>query len=113
VDRYRLLADDQMAEHLANEVIQANTDFDGQERGPMRLAPTQLSGRFRPRDPPFAARTPPKYRNVLAAEPLAELPQRTRLAPAWTTSTEPRPLPLASDASAGHRRISISRIQAL
>ena len=29
---------DSMAENLASEVIQASTDFDGQDRAPMRLA---------------------------------------------------------------------------
>ena len=33
-----MLGDDTMAEHLAGEVIQTSTDFDGQERAPMRLA---------------------------------------------------------------------------
>ena len=43
MDCYRMLADDQMAEHLANEVIQASTDFDGQERAPMRLAEARVT----------------------------------------------------------------------
>ena len=43
MDCYRMLADDKMAEHLANEVIQASTDFDGQERAPMRLAEARLT----------------------------------------------------------------------
>jgi hypothetical protein len=38
MDCYRILGVDTMAENLANEVIQASTDFDGQERAPMRLA---------------------------------------------------------------------------
>ncbi len=33
-----MLAEDKMAETLADEVIQASTDFDGTERAPMRLA---------------------------------------------------------------------------
>jgi hypothetical protein len=37
MDCYRMLADDKMAENLANEVIRASTDFDGRERAPMRL----------------------------------------------------------------------------
>ena len=32
-----------MAENLANEVIQASTDFDGQERAPMRLAEARIT----------------------------------------------------------------------
>ena len=43
MDCYRMLADDKMAEHLANEVIQASTDFDGQERAPMRLAEARVT----------------------------------------------------------------------
>ena len=43
MDCYRLLADDQMTEHLANEVIQASTDFDGKERAPMRLAEARVT----------------------------------------------------------------------
>jgi hypothetical protein len=43
MDCYRMLADDTMAEHLANEVIQASTDFDGQERAPMRLAEARVT----------------------------------------------------------------------
>ena len=43
MDCYRLLADDQMTEHLANEVIRASTDFDGQERAPMRLAEARVT----------------------------------------------------------------------
>lgn len=38
MDCYRHLAEDAIAENLANEVIQASTDFDGTERAPMRLA---------------------------------------------------------------------------
>jgi hypothetical protein len=38
MDCYRHLAEDRMAENLADEVIQASTDFDGIERAPMRLA---------------------------------------------------------------------------
>jgi hypothetical protein len=43
MDCYRMLADDKMAENLANEVIQASTDFDGRERAPMRLAEARLT----------------------------------------------------------------------
>ena len=43
MDCYRMLADDKMAENLANEVIQASTDFDGQERAPMRLAEARVT----------------------------------------------------------------------
>ena len=35
---YRHLAEDKMAETLADEVIRSATDFDGTERAPMRLA---------------------------------------------------------------------------
>ena len=38
MDCYRMLADDKIAETLADEVIHAGTDFDGTERAPMRLA---------------------------------------------------------------------------
>lgn len=34
MDCYRALADNKMAETLAEEVIQASTDFDGRERAP-------------------------------------------------------------------------------
>jgi hypothetical protein len=43
MDCYRLLADDKLAENLANEVIQASTDFDGRERAPMRLAEARIT----------------------------------------------------------------------
>jgi hypothetical protein len=43
MDCYRMLADDKMAENLANEVIQASTDFDGRERAPMRLAEARIT----------------------------------------------------------------------
>ena len=43
MDCYRMLADDKMAENLANEVIQASTDFDGKERAPMRLAEARIT----------------------------------------------------------------------
>jgi hypothetical protein len=43
MDCYRMLADDSMAENLANEVIRASTDFDGQERAPMRVAEARVT----------------------------------------------------------------------
>ncbi len=43
MDCYRMLADDKMAENLANEVVQASTDFDGKERAPMRLAEARIT----------------------------------------------------------------------
>jgi hypothetical protein len=43
MDCYRMLADDKMAENLASEVIHASTDFDGQERAPMRLAEARIT----------------------------------------------------------------------
>jgi hypothetical protein len=43
MDCYRMLADDKMAENLAGEVIRASTDFDGQERAPMRLAEARIT----------------------------------------------------------------------
>ena len=43
MDCYRMLADDKMAENLANEVIHASTDFDGRERAPMRLAEARIT----------------------------------------------------------------------
>ena len=43
MDCYRMLADDKMAENLADEVIQASTDFDGPERAPMRLAEARIT----------------------------------------------------------------------
>ena len=43
MDCYRMLADDKMAENLANEVIRASTDFDGRERAPMRLAEAHVT----------------------------------------------------------------------
>jgi len=43
MDCYRLLAEDKMAENLAHEVIRASTDFDGQERSPMRLAEARIT----------------------------------------------------------------------
>ena len=43
MDCYRQLAEDRLAETLANEVIQASTDFDGTERAPMRLAEARIT----------------------------------------------------------------------
>jgi hypothetical protein len=43
MDCYRHLVEDRMAETLANEVIQASTDFDGTERAPMRLAEARIT----------------------------------------------------------------------
>jgi len=43
MDCYRHVAEDRMAEMLANEVIQASTDFDGTERAPMRLAEARIT----------------------------------------------------------------------
>lgn len=39
----RTLSIDTMAETLAQEVIQANTDFDGRERAPMRMAGARIT----------------------------------------------------------------------
>ena len=43
MDCYRMLADDKIAETLADEVIHAGTDFDGTERAPMRLAEARVT----------------------------------------------------------------------
>jgi len=43
MDCYRQLAEDKMAGHLADEVIQASTDFDGTERAPMRTAEARIT----------------------------------------------------------------------
>ena len=43
MDCYRTLADNKMAETLADEVIHASTDFDGRERAPMRLAEARMT----------------------------------------------------------------------
>jgi tetratricopeptide (TPR) repeat protein len=43
MDCYRHLAEDRLAETLANEVIQASTDFDGTERAPMRTAEARIT----------------------------------------------------------------------
>jgi tetratricopeptide (TPR) repeat protein len=43
MDCYRILGVNTMAETLADEVIQANTDFDGRERAPMRLAEARIT----------------------------------------------------------------------
>ena len=43
MDCYRHLAEDRLAETLANEVIHASTDFDGTERAPMRLAEARIT----------------------------------------------------------------------
>jgi len=43
MDCYRTLGIDSMAEHLAEEVIEANTDFDGRERAPMRMAEARIT----------------------------------------------------------------------
>ncbi len=43
MDCYRHLAEDRMAENLADEVIRSATDFDGTERAPMRLAEARVT----------------------------------------------------------------------
>jgi hypothetical protein len=43
MDCYRHLAEDRMATTLAQEVIQAATDFDGTERAPMRIAEARVT----------------------------------------------------------------------
>ena len=43
MDCYRMLAEDKMAENLADEVIRASTDFDGTERAPMRVAEARIT----------------------------------------------------------------------
>jgi tetratricopeptide (TPR) repeat protein len=43
MDCYRHLAEDNLAENLADEVIRASTDFDGTERAPMRLAEARIT----------------------------------------------------------------------
>jgi len=43
MDCYRIAGDNKIAETLANEVIQAYSDFDGQERSPMRLAEARIT----------------------------------------------------------------------
>ena len=43
MDCYRILAQDRMAETLADEVIRSGTDFDGTERAPMRIAEARIT----------------------------------------------------------------------
>lgn len=43
MDCYRRLGEDPVAENLADEVIQAGTDFDGTERSPMRIAEARIT----------------------------------------------------------------------
>lgn len=43
MDCYRMLAEDKLAENLADEVIRASTDFDGTERAPMRTAEARIT----------------------------------------------------------------------
>lgn len=43
MDCYRTLSVNPMAETLAQEVIQAHTDFDGRERAPMRMAEARIT----------------------------------------------------------------------
>jgi hypothetical protein len=43
MDCYRHLAEDRMAETLADEVIRSATDLDGSERAPMRLAEARVT----------------------------------------------------------------------
>jgi hypothetical protein len=43
MDCYRIVGADSMAEHLAEEVIEANTDFDGLERAPMRMTEARIT----------------------------------------------------------------------
>jgi hypothetical protein len=43
MDAYRILGEDKLAATYADEVIRASTDFDGQERMPMRIAEAQVT----------------------------------------------------------------------
>ncbi len=43
MDCYRMLAEDKLAETLADEVIRSSTDFDGTERAPMRTAEARIT----------------------------------------------------------------------
>jgi hypothetical protein len=43
MDCYRMLAEDKLAETLADEVIRVSTDFDGTERAPMRTAEARIT----------------------------------------------------------------------
>ncbi len=43
MDCYRMLAEDKIAETLADEVIRPSTDFDGTERAPMRTAEARIT----------------------------------------------------------------------
>ena len=43
MDCYRMLAEDRMAENLADQVIRAGTDFDGTERAPTRVAEARVT----------------------------------------------------------------------
>jgi hypothetical protein len=43
MDCYRHLAEDNVAETLASEVIRSSSDFDGTERAPMRSAEAQIT----------------------------------------------------------------------
>jgi hypothetical protein len=43
MDCYRTMGVDSIAEHLAEEVIEASTDFDGRERAPMRMAEARIT----------------------------------------------------------------------
>jgi hypothetical protein len=43
MDCYRIVGANSMAEHLAEEVIEASTDFDGQVRAPMRMAEARIT----------------------------------------------------------------------
>ena len=43
MDCYRIVGANSMAEHLAEEVIEASTDFDGKERAPLRMAEARIT----------------------------------------------------------------------
>ncbi|WP_030272963.1 tetratricopeptide repeat protein [Streptomyces sp. NRRL B-24484] len=43
MDAYRKVGEDRLAEQLATEVIRASTDFDGEERAPMRIAEARVT----------------------------------------------------------------------
>ncbi len=43
MDCYRMLAEDELAGNLADEVIRSSTDFDGTERAPMRTAEARIT----------------------------------------------------------------------
>jgi hypothetical protein len=106
MDCYRHLAEDRIAEALADEVIRSATDFDGTERAPMRLAEARVTLGV------VAARQGDIEQAIHDG---GASPQRTAQIPAIAGHGQPRPDPCSQTAlpgRAGHQ-VFLDQLQAV